>query len=168
MIGRPAMFLARCTRLALVAVVLAAAPARADTVLATYWANSGSLPPEYAWSVDVTITDTGKVTLKRCKGYETEGPACTTRTGKANAAQVQAIRLAVDESGLLANPAREAPPEEIPIGGGSAGGSVTIDGQTATLMAFPRGEDSARVRKVLSVIYAAIPQRLAKRFIEGN
>jgi hypothetical protein len=142
--------------------------AAADQTLATYYASSGSLPPEYAWSVDVTITDTGKVTLKHCKGYETEGPACTTRTGKANAAQIEAIRIAVAESGLLETPAQEAPPEEIPIGGGSSGGSVTIDGQTVTLMAFPRSEDANRVGKVRAVIYAAIPPRLAKRFIEGN
>ncbi len=157
-------------RTTILAVSLALAPtlSAADSVMATYWANSGSLPPEYAWSVDVTITDTGKVTLKHCKGYETEGPACTTRTGKANAAQIEAIRIAVSESGLLDNPAQEAPPEEIPIGGGSAGGSVTIDGNTVTLMAFPRSEDANRVGKVRAVIYAAIPPRLAKRFIEGN
>jgi hypothetical protein len=143
-------------------------PAWSDEVLATYWANSGSLPPEYAWEVTVTISEAGKVTLKRCKGYETEGPACTLRTGKAKEAQLAAIRQAATESGLLETPAQEAPPEEIPLGGGSTGGSVTLEGQTVTLLAYPRAEDAARVARVLSAIYAAIPARLAKRFIEGN
>ncbi len=118
--------------------------------------------------MNVTILASGKVTLTHCKGYVTEGPGCTTRTGKANAAQIEAIRLAAAESGLIATPAREAPPEEIPIGGGASGGSVTIDGQTIQLMAYPRAEDAPRVAKLLSVVRAAIPERLVKRYIEGN
>jgi hypothetical protein len=155
-------------RTAVVALLLSLAPARADDLLATYWASSGSLPPEYAWAVDVTITTSGKVTLKHCRGYETEGPACTTRTGKAGAARLNAIRQAVADSGLLERPAREAPPEEIPIGGGSSGGSVVIDGQTVRLMAFPRADDAGRVAGVLAAIHAAIPSRLVRRYIEGN
>lgn len=150
------------------ALLLAPGLATAETAFATYWANSGSLPPEYAWSVDVAITDSGAVTVKRCTGYETEGPACTTGTGTASAAQLEAIRQAVTDSGLLTSPAREAPPEEIPIGGGSTGGSVTMDGQTVTLMPFPHAEDIDRVHAVLTAIAAAIPQDLAESLIEGN
>lgn len=145
---------------------LAPLSARAGEVLATYWTNSGSLPPEYAWDVTVTIEATGKVTLRRCTGYETSGPACKTRTGKANAAQLEAIRLAVADSGLLEKPAREA--EDFPIGGGSSGGEVLIDGQSVELPPFPADPDVKRVAAVLSAVYAAIPERLRARYIEAN
>lgn len=133
--------------------------------LATYWANSGSLPPEHAWNVNVTIAADGTLVLKHCTGYETEGPACKTRKAKVDAAQLDAIRAAVAEADLVATPARQA--EDVPPGGGSAGGSVILDGETVVLPAWPVAQDAERVAAVLNAITAAIPARLG-RFMSGN
>ena len=166
---RPAFTLPlRRGALALGLVLSLTGAAAAEQELATYFASSGSLPPEYAWDVTVTISDAGLVVLKHCTGYETEGPACKTRKGKASPAQVDAIRAAVRDSGLLQDPAQEAAPEEIPLGGASFGGTVTLDGTTVTLWAFPRAQDRDRVARVLATVEAAIPERLRRRFIEGN
>ena len=148
----------------MLALALAAAPlpALAQEVLAEYRASSGSLPPEYAWSVTATIAADGGVVLTHCKGHETEGPACTTRRGTATPARVQAIRDAVAASGLIGNPARES--DGIMVGGGSVRGRVRIDGSEIVLPAQPAPEDATRVAAVLSAIRAAIPDRLAAGF----
>jgi hypothetical protein len=65
--------------------------------LATYSANSGSLPPEHAWDVIVTIAADGQLVLKRCAGYETEGPACTTRMAKVDGAKLTTIKVAIPD-----------------------------------------------------------------------
>lgn len=135
-------------------------PALAEGVLAEYRANSGSLPPEYAWSVEVTIATDGKVTVKDCKGYETEPPGCTTRTGKAAPEKLQAIRDAVASAGLIDRPARTS--EEIMVGGGSTGGKVLLDGIEVPLPSQPVAEDAARVGQVLAAIRDALPRRLQK------
>jgi hypothetical protein len=145
---------------------LTAAPARAAEVLAEYWANSGSLPPEYAWDVTVTIHTDGQVILTHCKGYATEPPGCKTRKGKADAAKLDAIRAAVVEADLIANPARTS--DEVIVGGGASAGRVTLDGQKISLPSQPVVEDANRVGMVLRTVYDAIPTRLAKKFIEGN
>lgn len=145
---------------------LTATPARAAEVLAEYWANSGSLPPEYAWDVTVTIHTDGQVILTHCKGYATEPPGCKTRKGKADAAKLDAIRAAVAEADLIANPARTS--DEIIVGGGITAGRVTLDGQKINLPSLPVVEDANRVSMVLRAVYAAIPARLAKKFIESN
>lgn len=142
------------------------AVAQDAAVFATYWANSGSLPPEYAWDTTVTILENGQLTLKHCTGYETEGPACKTRKAKVTTDRMDAIRVAVTEADLVANPARQT--EDVPVGGGSSGGSVIIDGEKLALPAWPVAEDAERVGKVLDAIYAAIPTRLSTRFIEAN
>ncbi len=140
-------------------------PAVAQEVLAEYWTDSGSLPPEYAWETSVSIATDGKVTVKHCKGYETEGPGCKIRKGKATAEQLQAIRDAATASGLIDKPAR--PREEIMVGGGSVSGAVHMEGKVIKLISWPRTEDQARITAVLSAITAAVPARL-HRFIEGN
>jgi hypothetical protein len=151
------------------ALLLAALPlpavAQSAEVFATYWANSGSLPPEYAWDVDVTITSDGQLVLKRCKGYETEGPACKTRKAKVDAAKVEAIRAAVTAADIVANPPRSV--EDTPVGGGSSGGTIVADGQTYILPAWPVAEDAERVSTVQNAITAAIPARFA-RFLTGQ
>ena len=148
------------------ALTAAPLPALAQEVLAEYWASSGSLPPEYAWDVTVTIATDGKVTLKHCKGYETEGPGCKIRKGKATTDKVQAIREAALASGLIDRPARNA--EDIMVGGGATGGKVWIDGAEIALPSQPAADDAERVATVLSAVRAAIPDRLARKFIDGN
>ncbi|NGM45707.1 hypothetical protein G5B31_09175 [Rhodobacter sp. SGA-6-6] len=150
------------------ALALSAAPlpALAQEMLAEYRAHSGSLPPQYAWSVTATIAADGAVALTHCTGYETEGPACTTRRGKAAAAGLQAIREAAVASGLIETPAPES--DEIMVGGGSVRGRVRIDGAGIALPAQPAPEDAARVAVVLSAIRSAIPAGLAAGFLEGD
>jgi hypothetical protein len=141
-------------------------PAAAQDMLAEYWTNSGSLPPEYAWDVTVTIATDGALVLKHCTGYATEGPGCKTRKAKVSDADLQSIRDVALASGLAETPARKA--TDVPVGGGSSGGKVWLDGVEIPLPAFPATEDADRVASVRGAIRAAIPDRLVKKFIEGN
>lgn len=153
----------------LLAVTFAAQPLAAlaedAPVLAEYWTDSGSLPPEYAWETSVTILRDGKLTLKHCRGYETEGPACKTRRAKVAQATLEAIRDAAQSSGLAQKPARQS--EDIMIGGGSTGGVVYLDGQKIDLLPQPTAEDAERVGSVLKAIGAAIPSRF-DHFLTGD
>ncbi|WP_309663948.1 hypothetical protein [Tabrizicola sp.] len=135
-------------------------------VFVTFWANSGSLPPEYAWDVNVIITVDGQLSLKHCRGYETEGPACTTSTAKVDAAALGAIREAAITAQVFGNPAQET--SDIPVGGGARGGSVAQGGEVAVLSAWPVEADAERVGAVLDAIYSAIPTELSTKFIEDN
>ena len=138
-------------------------PAHADElapVLADYWTNSGSLPPEYAWETSILIREDGQLELKHCKGYETEGPACKLRTAKVSEDALQAIRAAAADSGLIEKPARET--ETPMVGGGLTWGRVNLVGGTVELPSQPAEADVARVGKVLAAIAAAIPARFAR------
>jgi hypothetical protein len=126
-------------------------------VLAEYWTNSGSLAPEYAWDTDVIIHQDGKLTLKHCTGYETEGPACKTRRATVPEAALAAIRQAAIDSGLADAPARER--EDLMVGGGATGGVVMLEGKQIKLLSQPTDADAERVGKVLQAIAAAIPHR---------
>ncbi len=143
-------------------------PVQADElapVLANYWTNNGSLPPEYAWETSILIREDGQLELKHCKGYETEGPACKLRRAKVPEAALDAIRTAARESGLVARPARET---DTPIvGGGLTWGRVTIAEGTVDLPSQPRDADVERVGKVLAAIAAAIPPRF-NRFTDPD
>lgn len=134
-------------------------------VLAEYWTDSGSLPPEYAWETSVTILQDGKLTLKHCRGYETEGPACKTRRAKVTPDTLEAIRDAARASGLVEKPARQS--EDIMVGGGSVGGIVYLDGQKIALLSQPADEDAERVGTVLMATGAAIPARF-DHFLTGD
>lgn len=152
------------------AAALALAPfsVQAQALVAEYWANSGSLPPEYAWDVNVTFRDDGSVALRHCKGYATEGPGCTLRKGKVTREALDAIRQAAVDADLPSRWPQRAPDDEIPIGGGAAGGAVWWQNEKIVLPGFPARADAERVAAVLTVIRDAIPDRLEKRFIAGN
>jgi hypothetical protein len=135
-------------------------PAQADElapVLADYWTNSGSLPPEYAWETSVLIREDGQLELKHCTGYEVEGPACKLRKAKVSDTALEAIRTAATESGLIQKPARET--ETPMVGGGLTWGRVNLVAGTVDLPSQPAEADVARVNKVLDAIAAAIPPR---------
>jgi hypothetical protein len=153
----------------LVALLIALAlPAQAEElapILADYWTNSGSLPPEYAWETSILIREDGQAELKHCKGYETEGPACKLRRAKISEAALEAIRAAATESGLIEKPARET--DTPMVGGGLTWGRVTLANGTVELPAQPAEADVARVGKVLAAIAAAIPPRL-DRFVDPD
>ena len=140
-------------------LALLTVPARAEDalILAEYWTDSGSLPPEYAWKTTVTILEDGMLSLKHCKGYETEGPACKHRRAQVPDDALEAIRAAATESGLFETPARET--ETPMVGGGLTGGAVYVGGQKVKLLSQPAATDVERVGKVLAAIADAIPQR---------
>lgn len=152
---------------ALVLVLMTTGTARAEDapVLAEYWTNSGSLPPEYAWETTVTILTDGQLTLKHCKGYETEGPACKTRRAAVPTGAIAAIRTAAVESGLATKPATET---DMPtVGGGLTGGVVYLDSTKITLLPQPSEADAPRVGMVLDAIASAIPPRF-DRFLDPD
>jgi hypothetical protein len=151
--------------LTLATLVLSLAPAQAQDapVLAEYWTDNGSLPPPYAWQTNVTILTDGKLTLKHCKGYETDG--CRTRRAKVTPEALEAIRTAAADSGLAARPARET--EQPIVGGGLTGGVVYLDGRKVILIEQPAEPDVPRVTVVLDAIEAAIPARF-DRFLAAD
>lgn len=142
---------------ALLLLTATAAGAEDASLLAEYRTSSGSLPPQYAWSTNVTILDDGALTLRHCKGYETEGPACKTRRAKVPEDALSAIRAAAAESGLATTPARET--DRPMVGGGSTSGAVYLDKAKIVLPSQPAKTDVERVGKVLAAIAAAIPPR---------
>lgn len=142
----------------LLALTLSAQAEELAPVLADYWTNSGSLPPEYAWETSILIREDGQLELKHCKGYETEGPACKLRRAKVSEEALQAIRTAATESGLVEKPARET--DTPTVGGGLTWGRVNLAEGTVELPSEPAEADVERVGKVLAAIAAAIPPRL--------
>ncbi len=144
-------------RLVVALMLLVSPPVQADEaeVLAEYWQSSGSLPPQYAWSVSVSIHADRVVIVKRCKGFDKNGPNCTTQRVTADAARLDAIRAVVAASGLVETPAREA--TDFPVGGGSSGGTVYYDGTKVVLPPFPAEPDVQRVGTVLAAIVSALP-----------
>ncbi|MFN3993836.1 MAG: hypothetical protein ACK4IU_13095 [Tabrizicola flagellatus] len=149
-------------------LIVLALPVQADEpapVLADYWTNSGSLPPEYAWETSVLIREDGQLELKHCRGYETEGPACKQRKAKVPATALEAIRTAATDSGLLEEPARET--DAPVVGGGMTWGHVYLPGGTVELLSQPAEADVQRVGKVLAAIAAAIPPRF-ERFTDPD
>lgn len=145
----------------LLALTFAALPfaalAEDSPIVATYGTHNGSLPPEYAWDNFVVIHEDGKMEVRHCKGYETDGPGCKTRRGKATPEALEAIRAAALASGLAEKPAAES--EDVMVGGGGAWGSVFLDGQEIKLMSEPAEADASRVNAVLSAVAAAIPDK---------
>ncbi len=153
----------------LLALTLAALPfaalAEDSPIVATYGTHNGSLPPEYAWDNFVVIHADGKMEVRHCKGYETEGPGCKTRRGKATPEALEAIRAAALASGLAEKPAAES--EDLMVGGGGTWGSVFLDGQEIKLMSEPAEADASRVNAVLSAVAAAIPDKF-ERFMHPD
>lgn len=151
-------------RLAL-ALIAFASPALAEDapVLAEYWANNSSLPPEYAWETGVTILADGRLTLKHCTGYETEGPACKTRRARVPETALKVILTAAEASGLGDQPARRS--DVVMVGGSASGGLVWLDGTRIDLPSDVHQDDVDRVAGVIRAIQAAIPARF-DRFLD--
>ncbi len=152
--------------LALMAATPLAAQAEIAPLFAEYSANSGSLPPEYAWDVEVVIRLDGDLTLTRCTGYETTGPACKIHTATVTPAAIDVIRAAVKSTRLDRKAARKS--DAIMVGGGSHNGAVYLNGKTIVLPAFPATADAPRVTTVMDAILAAIPADLQDRYIGAN
>lgn len=150
----------KCLTLALSLVVVPLVALAEDSpVFVTYGYSTGSLPPEYTYSNDITIYEDGKLVITHCKGYATEGPDCKTRKGKVTPEAMEAIRVAAIVSDLAANPAEKAP--DPMVGSDGTWGSVFVEGQEYVLLWEPRAEDADRTGEVKSAISAAIPKRFA-------
>ena len=160
---RPACMAATLLMLLLASALPLAAE---DLPLASYWANSGSLPPQYAWDVTITISEGGDTEIRYCTGYEMEGPGCKTATARLDAAALAAIRQAALASGLATSPAQEVPHPM--VGGSTRGGTVWLDKQKITLPAQPVAADVPRVQSVLEAIISALPEGLMARVMPGN
>jgi hypothetical protein len=143
----------------LVLLLALGGPALADDgLLATLDARSGTVAPPYAWSVAITIAADGLVTVKRCTGYETEGPACKTGTAQTTPEALAAIRTAAKASSLATHPAKPLDPPM--VGGGSISGTVILDGTPIEMIAQPVPEDTERVTTLIDVVGAAVPHDL--------
>ena len=139
--------------------VLAGGWARAeDAPLAEYHASSGTVSPQYAWSLHLTISAAGQILLRNCQGYASDGPACKTRAAEATPAALQAILQAARDAKLAERPATKA--ARIMVGGGSVWGTVWLDGQALALPAQPEVADQDRVQSVLTAIAAALPAHM--------
>ena len=132
-------------------------------VLARYKTNNCCLSPEYATDVTITIRADGKLTLKLCEGYATDSPGCINRRAKVSESVLEAIRAAATASGPAEGPTVKTP--DFPVGGGSASGSVFLDGTEIELLAFPGYPDSERVQPVSEAIRKAVPAKF-QRFLE--
>jgi hypothetical protein len=144
---------------ACLAVLPFVVPALAEEspIFVSYGYSTGSLPPEYTYSNDVTIFEDGSIQVIHCKGYATEGPGCRTRKGKVTDEAMTAIRDAAIASDLAATPAKKA---EFPmVGGDGSWGSIFVDGQEYVLLWDPRAEDANRTGDLKRAIDAAIPSR---------
>ena len=148
-----------------IAVSAFAADAEVPAELAIYSSQSGSLPPQYAWSTSVTIYLDGQVAVQHCRGYETEGPACTTSNAQTTPEAIASILDAVKASNLTTKAAVENPSP--PVGGGSSHAVIFVDGKSITLPPFVIAADADRVAAVLRAIEAAVPASDA-HFLTGG
>lgn len=152
-----------CAAVALMCLPLSAI---ADDAFVDWVSTSGPLPPEYAWSVNMTISAGGMLVLRHCKGYVTEGKDCTTKTATVPKAKLDAIRAAVTKADLAQRPMREM--EMPPIGGSTVAAVVHMNGTKISVSGFPIEADADRVGPVLAAIYKAVPTRIAEEYIEGD
>ena len=129
----------------------------ADTLIASYSENSGSLPPAYAWHYDVSFGADGTVSTRYCKGYGEVTPDCATRSDALPADQLAALTaaLAPIAADLAAKPVLEM--EMPPVGGGSTTGHIFAAGADLVLPPFPVEADTARVTAALELLHTFTP-----------
>lgn len=131
--------------------------AHADTLIASYSENSGSLPPAYAWHYDVSFGADGAVNTRYCKGYAEVAPDCATRSDTLPADQLAALNatLAPIAADLAAKPVMEM--DMPPIGGGSTTGHILAAGADFLLPPFPVAADAPRVSAAIAVLHRFTP-----------
>lgn len=146
------------SRLALVLALLAGPALSQDGAAFALWGeNSGSLPPEYAWDYTVSFYPDRRGEVEYCKGYADSVPGCAVsrfRLSKTAFAELEAA-LEPLEADLAANPAK--PAVDFPVGGGSVGGLLRMNGREVKLLQFPAEADAARVGAVLDLLRDTTP-----------
>jgi hypothetical protein len=136
-----------------------------DALIAILREDSGSLPPEYAWSYRVRFFASGQVEAEYCKGYAEEAPGCATLRRKlpSDASAAMSEELLTATAGLAADPPRQLSGDQIPLGGGSVGGWVLVDGEGVDLTEFPVPEDAPKVAAVLAILQKHTPSNIVKK-----
>jgi hypothetical protein len=132
--------------------------AHADTLIARYSENSGSLPPMYAWHYDVSFGADGTVTTRYCKGYGEAAPDCATRSDSLTADQMAALNAALAP---IAADLAEKPVVEMdmpPVGGGSTTAHIFAAGADVLLPPFPIEADTPRVTAAIEVLHKFTPK----------
>lgn len=139
-------------------VLMAGSASAQDSDAFAMWSeSSGSLPPEYAWDYTVSYFPDRRGQVEYCKGYSDAAPGCAIarfRLPKQAFADLQAA-LEPLEADLAAAPAM--PAVDFPVGGGSVGGLLRMNGREVRLLSFPAESDAPRVAAVLTVLRAATP-----------
>lgn len=132
--------------------------AHADTLIARYAENSGTLPPAYAWHYDVSFGADGTVATRYCKGYGEEAPNCADRRDTLAANDLAALHtaLAAIATDLAAKPVTEM--DMTPIGGGSTTAHIFAAGADLLLPPFPVKADTARVTAAIDILHKFTPE----------
>ncbi len=141
---------------------VAEAPAEISAAepIAQWGEDSGSLPPEYAWTYTVTFGVDHTVTARYCKGYKSTPPGCATAAALLTEEQFAALQAELTP--LAANMAAHKPREtdDIPIGGGVSFATLYQDGVKLDLPDFPREADAPRVAAAIALLKNATPAGL--------
>ena len=145
--------------LALLAGSALAGPALAEDgeAFARWGENSGSLPPEYAWDYSVSFFPDRRGEVEYCKGYANEAPGCAVSRFRLSKKAFAALQeaLAPLEADLAAKPAVSV--ADFPVGGGSVGGMLRMNGREVKLLQFPNEADAPRVGAVLGLLRENTP-----------
>jgi len=150
-------------RLGLVLALLSAPAVAQDRDAFAVWGeSSGSLPPEYAWDYTVSFFPDRHGEVTYCKGYSDAPPGCATTRFRLTRPDFAALQTALAplEADLAAKPAAEA--VDIPVGGGSVGGRLQMNGRDLRLPAFPAEADAARVDAVIRLLRENTPERAVR------
>ncbi len=146
-------------KLLTLALALLAGPALAQdgAAFALWGENSGSLPPEYAWDYSVSFFADRRGEVEYCKGYADASPGCAVTRFRLSKKAFAAMQAALEplEADLAAKPAEAA--IDFPVGGGSTGGVLRMNGREVKLLQFPAEADAPRVAAILDLLRANTP-----------
>lgn len=137
----------------------------AAETLAVWGEDSGSLPPEYAWSYTVSFLSDGMVRAEYCKGYADAAPGCATSQSRMTegeqTAAAEAFRTVAED--LAAHPPRVVSPEDMQVGGGMAFGWILLDDRKIELPGQLHDADRARVAALVKVLQDQTPAGLVDK-----
>ena len=136
----------------LLALLAGPALAQDGDAFAAWGENSGSLPPEYAWDYSVSFFPDRHGEVEYCKGYADEAPGCAISRFRLSKKAFAAFQAALEpiEADLAAKPAE--PALDFPVGGGSFGGILRMNGRVVKLLQFPTEADAPRIAAALTVL----------------
>lgn len=120
----------------------------------------GSLPPPYHYEYSVAIAADGVGTVTYLPDYPSEETPTWVETFTLDAAQLDELYARLRAADMFTTVWREA--DDIPVGGSSSVLTVTANGATTTVPAFPdRVVEQADAAK--SAVYAIVPAEIWER-----